>query len=850
MKAHSIRLKSTLALCLALVPAFGMAQFITGPSGAGGSGSTALHKPWSSFHLSKTKKVKLVFKNAGVDSVLQFFMEQTGITIIHDPTFKDPLTLESATSVTLDRALDILNATIGLKGFQILQQDDLLVIKAKEQPQQRGPMDLAGNGTQFPQPGGDTNMILTTYPIKYANASEVARVINDIFASTPGQANNNPFANRFGGGGNRFGGGRGGQFNVPPGFNINMLQSQASTVKASSDDYSNTVIVNANQHDQDQVRIIIGKIDRQTDTPIQPKVFKLEYANANDIAPIVQNVLTVNQPKGRGGTGNQTPNFGQQIGLALARGGAAAFGNVVADSRTNSLVVSTTLENLALVDSVIKDLDKPTTYADTTYVFPLQNAKADLVAPLLQSAFGNRQGASGAGNQQNNVRTTPTPNLPNVSRNSIGATGSAGGGARPGADNSNGTPDMNALSQDQKDLLLALQDPNASAGELLTSVAVTQGGFGGGGRGFFGALGGSQSSSNSTQVGVDANGRQVNTRDLTGQVTFIYDLNTNSIIAVGPPGIKPILQSILDQLDKVPEQVLIEVKIIEANLTNQLNFGVEWKTAQQRVFGDPSKSSTGSQNFGLQSQTPAPTGFSYALTGNDLSGFFNMLAQETKFDVLSSPNIFTTNGVQGTINVSQSIPYVLSTITDPTTGALSYNYGFENVGIVLTVTPRITAGNVVQLDIDQQANDLQGYTSFNAPIVNQREATTEVQVEDGKTVILGGLIQHTVSSTVNKLPLLGDLPILGNLFRSSQKNVQKTELMIFLTPHLVKNQADADKYTKSSIGEATPRTQKTVNTMMKSGSVVNDNKTATGSGKPTDSHGSLGPSGSAAGGNS
>src|ERR1019366_6148524 len=106
------------------------------------------------------------------------------------------------------------------------------------------------------------------------------------------------------------------------------------------------------------------------------------------------------------------------------------------------------------------------------------------------------------------------------------------------------------------------------------------------------------------------------------------DISTNSIIAVGPPGIRPILQAILDQLDKTPQQVMIDVKIVEANLTKQDNFGLEWKAAQLKVFGDPSKSGQASQNFGVQTASPAPTGFNYALTGNDLSGFFNMLAQD------------------------------------------------------------------------------------------------------------------------------------------------------------------------------------------------------------------------------
>ena len=97
------------------------------------------------------------------------------------------------------------------------------------------------------------------------------------------------------------------------------------------------------------------------------------------------------------------------------------------------------------------------------------------------------------------------------------------------------------------------------------------------------------------------------------------------------------------------------------------------------------------------------------------------------------------------------------------------------------------------MDVTQTANDLQGYTSFNAPIVNQREAQTTVSAKDGETIVLGGMIRNQVSATVNKLPLLGDLPVLGNLFRNTAKENQKTELLVFLTPKVVRDPAEAKR---------------------------------------------------------
>jgi general secretion pathway protein D len=152
------------------------------------------------------------------------------------------------------------------------------------------------------------------------------------------------------------------------------------------------------------------------------------------------------------------------------------------------------------------------------------------------------------------------------------------------------------------------------------------------------------------------------------------------------------------------------------------------------------------------------------------------------------------------------LPYVTSSSVDTTTGAEVFNYDFLDVGIVLTVTPRITSNGYVTMDVSQTANDFVGYTSFNAPITNLREAQTTVSVADGETVVLGGIINNQLSETINKIPLLGDIPILGNLFRSTSKTNNKTELLVFLTPHVVRSPDDAEKLrqaTESHLGKST-----------------------------------------------
>jgi general secretion pathway protein D len=271
-----------------------------------------------------------------------------------------------------------------------------------------------------------------------------------------------------------------------------------------------------------------------------------------------------------------------------------------------------------------------------------------------------------------------------------------------------------------------------------------------------------------------------------------------------------LLRGILGQLDRIPEQVMIETIIVEATLDSSTKFGVEWQFANSKPFGEKNVGTdTTGTRFNLQNANPALQGFRYTLTGGDLTAFVNALKSDQKFKVLSTPRIFTSNNAEAQINISQRVPYVLSSRED-VNGNLTFTYAFEDVGIVLTVTPRITSNGYVTMEINQTANDLQGFTDFNAPIINQRQADTTVSVKDGETIVLGGIIRSTVNSTVRKVPLLGDIPILGNLFKTTDKANVQTELMVFLTPRVVRDHEEARKIQKEQVGDLSKDSQKDV----------------------------------------
>jgi general secretion pathway protein D len=790
-----MQLISTLAMALSLVsPALALSedgapvtpQFTSGPA-QGQSRKPA----WEDGFTLPNKTVRLNFRNANVDLVLDLFMKVSGITIVKDPNLKEPMSLASAKAVPIKEAFEILNAALGVRSYELVKQGNLLVIKKKEERQSGGfgsmtPEQIA----QMMGGGNNSPTTLEVYRIKYASASEVARIINEVFQQQEQAAN--PFAQMFGGGGRGQRGGRqtGGGFSFG-GQSFGGGQQQPS-VRASSDDFSNSVIVNAPQNKQRDVEDLIQKVDQLTDAPLQTKIYKLEYAAATDLVSTVQTVLTANAPQGRGNTGQQNQGgFGAFIRRATGPGAGEA--NVTADSRSNALIISATSENHKIIEQLMPELDKEVEVQNTTFVIPLQNARADSVATLLTSAFGSNSRNNGRNNTGTNTGRN-TGNNNNRNRNN-------GGGGGNGLNGGRGIDDVPARispnAKGENELVMEFEDQN---NELYTQVRTQQGGF-------FGGFGQQNQQGSSGNVARGADGRLVNVRDLSGQVNIISDPNTNSLIIVTAPENMELIRSILGQLDKIPEQVMIETLIVEATLDKSLKLGVEWNYNQNPAFGNQGTSGNLGTSFGQQTASPALQGLRYTLTGGNFSAFINALATDDKFQVLSTPRIFTSNNVEAEINISQSIPYILSTREDAN-GNLTFNYAFQDVGIVLNVVPRITANGTVTLDVTQTANDLQGFTDFNAPIVNQRQAFTTVSVADGSTVVLGGMMRSTVTSSVKKLPILGDIPVLGELFKTRSKQDVKTELLVFLTPRIVRNPEESDKLKSDEIGRLSDPSQK------------------------------------------
>ena len=672
--------------------------------------------PWKQFPLNSKTTLFLDFTESSPDMVLSMFSRTSGITIVKDPSFKSPLTVTSAKNVHLGDAFEILNTVLGLNGYELQKAGHLLVVGKKAPPAPPAPPPGPPPGPA-PAPPANDAAVVRVYDLKNANAPEVARVINEVF--TPQQLET--IMQQLQNGGGMPPGGPGG-----PGFRGGPGGGQAppKIVRASYDEYSNKVVVNAPPKYQDDVKKLIDDLDKSTAAPLESKVFHFVYVDADEAADAINDALTANAPLGRGAgkQEQQQQNFFYYNPYGDSNQKKAGGQSAISIKASNSVIVSATHDNMDLVKELVDSLDKPTTFIGTTFVMHLQYAKATDVATLLNSAFTARKDNS----QQDN------PFFIFYS-------------------------DMN--------------DPNRKKGPTKD---------------------------------YDDQGHLVNVRDLTGKVNVIADPNTNNLVVVTVPSNLPLIQKIIDQIDKVASQVMIETVIVEANLNKETKLGVEFNFLNGNATGS---NSNVVQTYGIQGSTPAPTGLAYTLTGTQYKAFLNAVQNDNRFKVLDTPRIFTSNNIKATIDVSTKVPYITSQSSAVLGAGLISNYSFLPVGVILTVTPRVTASGEISMDIDQSADDLQGYTSYNAPIVNHREATTTVSVKNGDTVILGGIIQHNKTRNVSKIPILGDIPFLGALFRSTDDIDQDIELMVLMTPRVVNSPEEAQKIREEELKKLSNESQ-------------------------------------------
>ncbi|MCG6552561.1 MAG: hypothetical protein L7F77_09560, partial [Candidatus Magnetominusculus sp. LBB02] len=204
----------------------------------------------------------------------------------------------------------------------------------------------------------------------------------------------------------------------------------------------------------------------------------------------------------------------------------------------------------------------------------------------------------------------------------------------------------------------------------------------------------------------------------------------------------------------------------------------------------------------------ATSGISYAIfNGSGLQALIQALSNETNLSVLSNPTILVSDNNEAKIQVGDKVPIVTSETNVTGTTSIQNQYQYQDTGVILKVKPQINDSGLVKLDVTQEVSDVQPTvttTGVNSPTINVRSVTTNLVVQDGASIAIGGLIQDKMTDTRQGIPVLSQLPIIGGLFGYKDKEHSRTELMIIITPHVVKNVADAalmtDEFKKKLMG--------------------------------------------------
>lgn len=302
---------------------------------------------------------------------------------------------------------------------------------------------------------------------------------------------------------------------------------------------------------------------------------------------------------------------------------------------------------------------------------------------------------------------------------------------------------------------------------------------------------------------------------LSAQGTIEVDKRSNALIITDSPTIIEKLKSLIEELDRETPQVIIEAKIVETILGENENLGIDWTitataTGAKRPHTFPFRK-TGPKSFFPESNPSASTvefpkthGFPYTVKDDFSFGTLNfsqfqavleILKSRSNTKILSNPKLTTLNNQEAQILVGTRIPIPIYSFNEETGTYEISGYEEEEVGVTLRVTPHVSPDGKIKLSLHPEVSSITGYTGPNneRPIIDTREAKTQVQINDGETVVIGGLIKEERIKTVKKVPLLGDIPLLGFPFRKTEYTSTNTDLLIFVTARIMKRQKVIEK---------------------------------------------------------
>jgi type II secretion system protein D len=629
-------------------------------------------------------------------------------------------------------------------------------------------------------------------------------------------------------------------------------------VRVTSDVRSNALVVHASPRDLAEVAAMIARIDTPTSEAVNElRMFKLTNTLAADLAQTLSEAIQ-SQATNQGQTGGTRTGATSAARTARTAGAAGTAGltttdqrssmlqfvtvdvqgqqrlssgiltdvRITYDARANTVLVAAPAESMPLIEALVKQLDQPPAVRAEVKVFTVVNSDASALVTMLGEFFGQpTTGTSGASG------TTGTPNYQSAAREGESSLVPLrfAADARTNSIIASGTASdllvveamlMRLDATDVRNRLSTVYRlKNAPANDVATAIN-------------------SFLRSELTAINIQtASGTLLSPfEQIEHQVVVVAEPVSNSLIVAATPRYFEEIKKLVEDLDKRPPMVMIQVLIAQVDLTNDDEFGVELGLQDGLLFNRGIPAGTGTAlnpGFPFNSGTLGNQNSSTALSGANLVGpqgltnlglgrtnakgfgglvlsassesvsvLIRALKSSGRVDILARPQIQTLDNQTAYINVGQSVPQIQG--VSLTQYGQTNNITYTNTGIILGVTPRISPDGIVVMEIDASRSDVgpeaEGIpisvsTSgqiLRAPRINQQLAQTTVSATDGQTVVLGGLINRQASETHRQVPYLGDVPVIGRLFRFDSKNVVKTELLIVMTPHVIRTNEDAE----------------------------------------------------------
>jgi general secretion pathway protein D len=702
-------------------------------------------------------QITMNFQNVDIPVLAKFISEITGKNFIIDESVRGKVTIISPTKVTPEEAYQAFQSALRIKGFTTVQTGKTIKIIPARNVRSDAPL------TESQRPAQTRGDEYVTRMIR----------LNNVDAASLVQV-------------------------------IQPMVSHDGLVAVYPED--NTLIITDDAYNVERLLKIIGSLDVQG---IQKnvEVIPLKLAFATELAPEIEQIMGA-----REGNTTQLPRPGQPqrpgVGVAQAAiGGSGTAFKVIPDERTNSLIVLAGPLQMNQIRDIVAKLDiQPPNATSRIHVYRLKNALALDMVQVLSSLLG------GGG--------APTTLSPTTGKGSLGRGSMLGNFNGLGGGMAGGYGGLGGGYGGMGGGYGGLGAGYGSFGGGMGSMGMGgMGGFGGGMgmmRGSRGGYGTSGASMTASSGGMGPGGKNP---DFSAPVSVTADPATNALVVSAAPQDWQTLKQIIDELDVPRVQIFVQAIIVEVSARRAREIGFNYYGSGtlggntlgvgtlnfgqlQNAIGDPlgisglgiglASGSTCSIPMTVASAATSTT--TATTTGTTVTvpcdlALMTALETDTHANVLSAPTLLTADNEEASIVVGQNLPFVGSAAANAgLPGQIFNSVDRQNVGITLDMVPQVSEGDYIKLDFYEEVSNVLPGTQNNAlgPTTTIRSASTEVFVQNHRTAVIGGLLSSQDTNQKQGVPFISNIPVLGNLFSDKSSDRQKNNLLVFLTPHIVR----------------------------------------------------------------